>query len=128
MAMIEPTADTWGYPHSDPSIPKVEVIPTSEGDPYNVTFCLTDEDHTLGNSLRYIIMKNPAVNFCGYSIPHPSEFKVHIRIQTNGTVTAKEALDKGLDDLIAVAEHISSVFSAKVSQKDYEIRDGAQIE
>lgn len=61
------------------------------------------EDHTLGNALRYVIMKkyvqhfgsvklrastltlqSPDVEFCGYSIPHPSDPKMNIRIQTYG--------------------------------------------
>ena len=67
------------------------------------SFEFKKEDHTLGNALRYIIMKkydllstpvfttnnmvtvrlhSPDVEFCGYSIPHPSEEVMNIRIQT----------------------------------------------
>lgn len=49
-----------------------------------VSFQIEREDHTLGNSLRYFISKNPDVEFCGYTIPHPSETKMNIRIQTWG--------------------------------------------
>jgi DNA-directed RNA polymerase I and III subunit RPAC2 len=65
------------------------------------SFQFDEEDHTLGNALRYIIMKklvyligmceknadfllSPDVEFCGYSIPHPSEDKMNLRIQTYG--------------------------------------------
>lgn len=48
------------------------------------SFQIEQEDHTLGNSLRYFINKNPDVEFCGYTIPHPSETKMNIRIQTWG--------------------------------------------
>ena len=27
---------------------------------------------------------SPDVTFCGYSVPHPSEHKINLRIQTNG--------------------------------------------
>lgn len=27
---------------------------------------------------------SPAVEFCGYTIPHPSDAKMHLRIQTTG--------------------------------------------
>jgi DNA-directed RNA polymerase subunit L len=40
------------------------------------------EDHTLGNSFRYVLAKNRNVDFVGYSIPHPSEMKLNMRIQT----------------------------------------------
>ena len=43
------------------------------------TFVFVDEDHTLGNSLRYVIMRDPSTAFCGYTIPHPSENKMHLR-------------------------------------------------
>jgi DNA-directed RNA polymerase I and III subunit RPAC2 len=32
-------------------------------------------------------MRNPEVSFCGYSIPHPSENKLNLRIQTTGKNT-----------------------------------------
>jgi DNA-directed RNA polymerase I and III subunit RPAC2 len=43
------------------------------------TFCLGDEDHTLGNA---VLMKNISVGFAGYSVPHPAEPVVQIRVQT----------------------------------------------
>ncbi|ORY42555.1 RBP11-like subunits of RNA polymerase, partial [Rhizoclosmatium globosum] len=80
----------------------------------SVTFVLKDEDHTLGNSLRYLLMKNPSVSFCGYSLPHPSEYKVNLRIQTDGSITAVQALHKALDDLTQLCEHVQSSFVEKV--------------
>ncbi|KAI9700437.1 MAG: RNA polymerase subunit AC19 [Candelina mexicana] len=75
------------------------------------SFEFEDEDHTLGNALRYIIMKNPNVEFCGYSIPHPSEAKMNIRIQTySGTVY--EALEKGFNDLANLCDVVTDEFTA----------------
>ncbi|KAK7503887.1 hypothetical protein BaRGS_00005010, partial [Batillaria attramentaria] len=85
-------------------------------DETSCTFVLHDEDHTLGNSLRYIIMKNPEVEFCGYSVPHPSENKINLRIQTRGP-PAVEVLKKGLRDLNDVCSHVLSTFQAAV--QDY---------
>ncbi|KAH8798856.1 DNA-directed RNA polymerase [Hyaloscypha sp. PMI_1271] len=73
------------------------------------SFEFKKEDHTLGNALRYIIMKNPDVEFCGYSIPHPSEELMNIRIQTYGT-TAVEALEKGFNDLMDLCDVVSEKF------------------
>lgn len=67
------------------------------------SFEFEEEDHTLGNALRYMIMKkyidppqnnafaakcpcSPEVELCGYSIPHPSEAKMNLRIQTYGAI------------------------------------------
>ena len=79
-------------------INKIKILPGSSEDGTSASFQIIDEDHTLGNALRYII-KNPEVEFCGYSIPHPSENKLNIRIQTYGNISAVEALHQGLDNL-----------------------------
>ena len=47
------------------------------------TFAIGDEDHTIGNATRHILMQDKRVGFAGYSVPHPSEPVVHIRVQTN---------------------------------------------
>mmetsp|Transcript_16178 Transcript_16178/g.22571 ORF Transcript_16178/g.22571 Transcript_16178/m.22571 type:complete len:143 (-) Transcript_16178:953-1381(-) len=46
------------------------------------TFAIGNEDHTLGNSLRHVMMNTEKVSFTGYSVPHPSEPIVQIRVQT----------------------------------------------
>ncbi|KAH8689623.1 DNA-directed RNA polymerase I and III 14 KDA polypeptide [Talaromyces proteolyticus] len=76
------------------------------------SFQFKDEGHTLGNALRYVIMKNPAVEFCGYTIPHPSEAKMNLRIQTYENTTAVEALEKGLDDLMDLCDVVTDKFTA----------------
>ncbi|GAX21770.1 DNA-directed RNA polymerases I and III subunit RPAC2 [Fistulifera solaris] len=52
------------------------------------TFCIGDEDHTLGNALRHILIRQQDVDFAGYSVPHPSEPFVHIRVQTSSETAA----------------------------------------
>ncbi|RPA87140.1 putative DNA-directed RNA polymerase [Ascobolus immersus RN42] len=91
---------------------EIRVLPGAAEDGSAASFEILNEDHTLGNSLRYVIMKNPEVEFCGYSIPHPSEDKINIRIQTYGKVTAIEALKKGLDDLMDLCDVVSEKFTA----------------
>jgi DNA-directed RNA polymerase I and III subunit RPAC2 len=47
------------------------------------TFAIRNEDHTLGNILRHTLIQNEEnVEFAGYSVPHPSEPIVQIRVQT----------------------------------------------
>ncbi|MCJ1459247.1 RNA polymerase subunit AC19 [Mycoblastus sanguinarius] len=70
------------------------------------------EDHTLGNALRYMIMKNPEVELCGYSIPHPSEAKMNLRIQTYEGTTVYDALEKGFDDLVGLCDVVVDKFTA----------------
>ncbi|KAM3163630.1 RPC19-like protein [Lachancea thermotolerans] len=80
------------------------------------SFQISEEDHTLGNALRYIIMKNPDVEFCGYSIPHPSETLLNLRIQTYGKFTAVEVLQKGLQDLMDLCDAVEDKFTQRIRE------------
>jgi len=95
---------------NDETESKVEIVGTDET---CLTFVLRDEDHTLGNALRYVLMKNPEVQFCGYSIPHPSENIMNIRLETAGK-PAVELFRQAILDLRAMAEHLSASFSSAV--------------
>ncbi|KAK9723049.1 RNA polymerase subunit AC19 [Basidiobolus ranarum] len=98
---------------------KVEIIAGSSIDLTAATFCLKNEDHTLGNALRYVIMKNPNVDYCGYTIPHPSEAKLNLRIQTADDTTAVEALQEGLDNLTDMCQHILDTFQGEFEKGEF---------
>uniref|UniRef100_A0AAZ3NU53 DNA-directed RNA polymerases I and III subunit RPAC2 n=1 Tax=Oncorhynchus tshawytscha TaxID=74940 RepID=A0AAZ3NU53_ONCTS len=97
----------------DTGVLRVQADGTDEG---CVTFVLHEEDHTLGNSLRYMVMKSLDVDFCGYSITHPSESKINFRIQTRGGVPAVEPLRRGLNELSDVCQHVLNTFQRSVSE------------
>lgn len=88
---------------------KISLLPSSTAT--SAAFRIEDEDHTLGNALRHCVLLNPAVDFCGYAIPHPSEAVLHFRIQTDDSTTAEQALHRGLDDLIAMCQVVEDKFS-----------------
>jgi len=92
---------------------KIEVLVDPDTDAC-ATFILHDEDHTLGNSLHYVLMKNPLVEFSGYTVPHPSETKTNLRIQTTG-VPAVDSLKQGLTDLKSICNHILETFDSVVT-------------
>ncbi|KAK0630690.1 DNA-directed RNA polymerase [Bombardia bombarda] len=100
-------------PEEEPQ--RVKLLPGST--PTAASFEFIDEGHTLGNALRYVIMKNPDVEFCAYAIPHPSEPKMNIRIQTWEGITAIQALEKGLKDLQELSDVVTEKFLA--AKKDY---------
>ncbi|KAF5179806.1 Dna-directed rna polymerases i and iii subunit rpac2 [Thalictrum thalictroides] len=77
------------------------------------TFSLADEDHTLANSVRFSLNQDPRVSFCGYSIPHPSDAKVNIRVQTTGD-PANEVFKDALQDLMVMCQHVRSTFEKAV--------------
>ena len=53
------------------------------------------------------------MTFCGYSVPHPSEKKISLRIQTNGA-SALDVLRKGLEDLQLMCDHMTEIFQKRV--------------
>mmetsp|Transcript_14761 Transcript_14761/g.25706 ORF Transcript_14761/g.25706 Transcript_14761/m.25706 type:complete len:105 (-) Transcript_14761:1336-1650(-) len=83
---------------------------------FGYTFAVENEDHTLANTLRFFLNKNPNVSFCGYSMPHPSEEVVNIRVQTTGDVPAARALRTACEELKEVTQHIKSEFLAELER------------
>lgn len=73
------------------------------GPPGSRTFCIGDEDHTLGNSLRHVLVENQKVEFAAYAVPHPSEPVVQLRVQTavknDPEYTASDALKEACETL-----------------------------
>lgn len=91
-------------------------------------------------------LNSPAVEFCGYTIPHPSDPKMHLRIQTTGqfaqstkitagkhhsnilleSTTALEALEKGFSDLMDLCDVVTEKFTAARDQFNEENRNRMQ--
>ncbi|GBG33626.1 DNA-directed RNA polymerase II subunit RPB11 [Hondaea fermentalgiana] len=70
------------------------------------SYCFEKEGHTLGNSLRHMIVRQQHVDLCGYTIPHPMEDLYHMRIQTDGALDADTALDRGLTNLASLCDDL----------------------
>ncbi|EAA16320.1 RNA polymerases L / 13 to 16 kDa subunit [Plasmodium yoelii yoelii] len=51
----------------------------------HATFCFENEDHTLGNCLRCILLQKEGIEFAGYTVPHPTQAEINLRIQTTGS-------------------------------------------
>ncbi|KAL1368730.1 hypothetical protein AAHE18_02G142600 [Arachis hypogaea] len=86
----------------------------SHSDQSKSTFSLADEDHTFANSMRFTLNQDPRVTFCGYSIPHPSDNRVNIRVQTTGD-PAREVLKDACHDLMLICQHVRSTFDKAIS-------------
>ncbi|XP_010312738.1 uncharacterized protein [Solanum lycopersicum] len=82
-------------------------------DQSKATFSLTDEDHTLANAVRFTLNQDPRVTFCGYSIPHPSDARVNVRVQTTGD-PARELLNDSCQDLMLICENVRETFEKAI--------------
>ena len=65
--------------------------------------------HVLRLHPRYILVRNPDVEFCGYSVPHPSDLKFNLRVQTKGA-DAVETVKSGLENLAQLSEALQAKF------------------
>jgi DNA-directed RNA polymerase I and III subunit RPAC2 len=75
----------------------------------SATFIFGNEDHTLGNALRHLLIQRNETDFCGYSVPHPYEPKMHVRLQTKN-IRAIDGLKQGLSDLEDVSNLLEDRF------------------
>ncbi|KRX01394.1 DNA-directed RNA polymerase, RBP11-like dimerization domain [Pseudocohnilembus persalinus] len=91
------------------------IIQQNEQDKTCGTYIFLDEDHTLGNALRYMLVKRPDVEFCGYSIPHPSENKMNIRLQTVEK-DSNSVLQEGLNSLANACDIIGDKFDQAIKK------------
>ncbi|KIO26055.1 hypothetical protein M407DRAFT_243862 [Tulasnella calospora MUT 4182] len=87
------------FPPEPNDLPKISILRGAAPDLSAATYCIQEESHTLGNALRWMLMKDPRVEFCGYSVPHPSEPKIHVRIQMYDGVSSLDALLQALQNL-----------------------------
>ncbi|TXT13745.1 hypothetical protein VHUM_01112 [Vanrija humicola] len=106
---------------------KVSILPGFEPDYSACTFCLWEEDHTLGNALRWMLMKNPDVEYCGYSAPHPSEPKIHIRVQMYDGLSAVDALRKALAGLRDLFTTIDDKYAQSLQANKFVREDDVDV-
>ncbi|OXG86537.1 DNA-directed RNA polymerase I and III subunit RPAC2 [Cryptococcus neoformans A2-102-5] len=106
---------------------KITILPGHEPDYSACTFALWQEDHTLGNALRWIIMKDPEVEFCGYTAPHPSEPKIHLRIQMYENQSAVDCLRRALSNLRDLLNAVNDTYSSSLQNDDYVREDDYDV-
>ncbi|KAH9603832.1 hypothetical protein KSS87_005952 [Heliosperma pusillum] len=70
---------------------------------------------TSSNPAPLFVSASPRVSFCGYSIPHPSEARVNIQVQTTGD-PASEVLKDGCQSLINMCEHVRQTLDDAVTK------------
>ena len=88
---------------------KLKIVHDKEDGDFNCTYSFQNEDHTLGNILRYVLMKDKNTLFCGYSIPHPSEDLMNVRLQTKEKNT-NEIMEKAMDNIVEIGDILSNKF------------------
>ena len=73
-------------------------------------------------------MQQPDTDFCGYSVPHPYEPKMNVRLQTKNTPTIK-VLQRGFVQMEQMCDIMSNKFDAALEEylKHNTIRKTVQL-
>eukprot|EP00891_Asterochloris_glomerata_P002196 jgi/Astpho2/2196/Aster-03186 len=102
------------------------------------TFIIQREDHTVGNAVRMQLHRDPHVTFAGYKIPHPLEYRMLIKVQTDGadvevpdkglqTYEPEDALNAALDALQNEMQEMESSFATSLQRyKEHARNTGIQ--
>ncbi|KAF7370776.1 RBP11-like subunits of RNA polymerase [Mycena sanguinolenta] len=91
--------------------PKVTIMKGASPDLSAATYQIHDESHTIGNALRWMLMKNA---------PHPSENVINVRIQMYDNLSSLSALITALADLDKLCETIEEAYVTDLRQGDFE--------
>ena len=98
---MEDSPDTWVLKEES----RLQFENLTDGTDPNLctTFVMREEDHTLGNAVRFAIINWQEVEFCGYSVPHPSINTINIRIQSKKKAPTK-ILSEGLHSVREISK------------------------
>ena len=66
---------------------------------HSYLFIINDEDHTFGNVVKMMLLRDPRIRYIAYRKPHPLENKIEIKIQTNDDITPRDAFREALKNL-----------------------------
>ena len=81
-------------------------------------FTINDEDHTFGNAIKMMLLRNPDVRFVAYRKPHPLENKIEIKIQTNDNTTPNKAFREALNNLNADIDDCIKQFEEEFQKRN----------
>lgn len=83
------------------------------GVPNTAIFTFNKEDHTLGNLLSQRLLKYEYIVFSAYKVPHPLFATFELRVQTDGTITPKEAIIRCCKDIVQDLHVLNSSFQTE---------------
>lgn len=92
-------------------VPPTVSITYDNGKASSGSLLFTNETHTLGNAARQTILENPKVNFCGYTVPHPAEMKMALRIQADDGEQIIEIAKEGFENVKQWSQNTLDAFS-----------------
>ena len=75
------------------------IVNNMEKSPNTSLFIINDEDHTFGNVVKMMLLRDRKIRYVSYRKPHPLENKIELKIKTNGEKTPINAFRDSLKNL-----------------------------
>nr|UXY87984.1 DNA-deirected RNA polymerases I and III 16kDa polypeptide [Cryptomonas curvata] len=85
---------------------------------YFTLYTFYNEDHTLGNILKYIISTNPLVEYISYNVPYPSENIMYLKICSKNNEKSNQLI-LGLKNANEMGILIDNLFSTKIELRNF---------
>lgn len=85
-------------------------VELDNNDPASGTFTFEGERHTLANPIKQTLAADPAVEFCAYSVPHPAQNRMKIKIQAKEGENVVNIMNNGLDNFSTWCENVENQF------------------
>ena len=89
----------------------MEVKVSKKGEDY-AEIVVEGEEHTLGNLIANYLLRTKGVKFASYSMPHPLERKIVIRVMTDGSITPLDAFKAAVEKIKADLEKFEGEIEA----------------
>lgn len=116
-----------GVPVEQEAPPKCSIVKSSDGNRVVVTF--VDEDHTLGNFLTQALYSHSAILTAGYTIPHPLERKMILRVERNvpsgNTQPLEQIIAEVMRSTASFVRKTGEVFTSAAAASGVNTRAGA---
>lgn len=80
------------------------------------TFVFEKEGHTFGSVITHILQSYPEVEFAGYTVPHPADFQIFLRIQAKDGYDSVDILKKGIRELEGACDIITDKFNQAITE------------
>lgn len=79
------------------------------------TFIVQKEDHTLGNTVRMQLHRDPNVVFAGYQVPHPSDNRIVVKVRAGSSRCARSLSPRRAHRDASPPERVRSISSGCVT-------------
>jgi DNA-directed RNA polymerase subunit L len=73
------------------------------------------EDHTLGNTVRMQLHRDPNVVFAGYQVPHPSDNRIVVKVRAGSSRCARSLSPRRAHRDASPPERVRSISSGCVT-------------